>query len=90
LKKAGKLILAGNVKETASGNNISNGDNFFTSCFLKQTASEITLALAGCLRKRLVETRFALAVFLSNRQWKALAVFLSTPLVLMLFSLAVA
>jgi hypothetical protein len=61
-KKAGKLILAGNVKETDSGNSISSGDNIFTSGFFKQTASEITLALAGFFRKRPVETKFALAV----------------------------
>jgi hypothetical protein len=78
LKKAGKLILTGNVKKTASRNNISSGDNIFTSSFLKQTASEITLALAGCLRKRPVETRIALVVFLS------------TPPVLMLFPLPIA
>jgi hypothetical protein len=40
----------GNVKEIASGNNISSCDNIFTSGFLKQTASEITLALEGCLK----------------------------------------
>jgi hypothetical protein len=86
----GKLKLAGNIKETTSENNICSGDNIFTRVFLKQTTGEIILALAGCLRKRPVETRFAQVVFLSNRQWKALTVFLSTPSVLMLFSLAVA
>jgi hypothetical protein len=52
------------LKKTACGNKISAGD------FLKQSPMEITLALAGCLRKAHVETRFPLAIFLSNRQWK--------------------
>jgi hypothetical protein len=52
------------LKKTACGNKISTGD------FLKQPPVEITLALAGCLRKVHVEIRFPLAIFLSNRQWK--------------------
>jgi hypothetical protein len=54
----------GLLKKTACGNKICTGG------FHKQPPVTITLAVAGCLRKSPVETRFKLAVFLSNRQWK--------------------
>jgi hypothetical protein len=44
------------LKKTACGNKIS------TCCFLKLPPVEITLAMAGCLRKPHVETRFPQAV----------------------------
>jgi hypothetical protein len=53
---------------------------------------EKTLALAGCLRKPLVETRFSLAVFLSSPPVKItleLAGFLRKSPVEIRFSLAV-
>jgi uncharacterized membrane protein len=92
-KKEGKLILAGNVKETASGNNISSGDNIFIGGFLKQTARENNISTGGLLKKTICGNKICTGNFLKQPPMEitlALADFLSTPRVLMLFPLAVA
>jgi hypothetical protein len=100
-KIARKLILAGNVKETASGNNISSDDNIFTSCFLKQNTSGNNISTGGVLNKTVSANLVSTGGFLKHHAnanstsgclrkppVKILfphVVFLSNPPVLMLF-----
>jgi hypothetical protein len=60
LKKAGKFILAGNGKETASANNFHRRAS-------KKTASDKHVSTGGFLSKPPVQMTLALAVFLRNR-----------------------
>jgi hypothetical protein len=67
-KKSGKLILARNVKETDSENNIS------TRGFIKQTAREITFALAistrGFIKQTTSGNNISTSGFIKQTAWR--------------------